>query len=83
MNVLKINVDVAVCKSSNTIGTEALAIRNGLKLGTALMCPKVHIESDAEAIVRRCSDDQDPPADIAVVIHDCLVLKKSFTSLWF
>ncbi|XP_058185165.1 uncharacterized protein LOC131302511 [Rhododendron vialii] len=111
MNVLKINVDAAICRSSNTIGTgavarrdngqvigifiaihdginssriaEALAIRNGLKLGAALKHPKVHIESDAEAIVRSCSDDQVPPSDIAVVIHNCLVFEEIFHFLCF
>ncbi|XP_058209905.1 uncharacterized protein LOC131322563 [Rhododendron vialii] len=110
-NVLKINFDAAVCRSSSTIGTgavarrddgrvigiflalhaginssritEALAIRDGLNLGIALKCPKVLIESDAEAIVRKCNDGQDPPSDIAVVIHDCLVLKNSFNSCDF
>ncbi|KAI8550323.1 hypothetical protein RHMOL_Rhmol06G0096400 [Rhododendron molle] len=59
---------------------EALAIRDGLNLGIALKCPKVLIESDAKAIVRKCDDTRDPPSDIAVVIHDCLVLKYSFSS---
>ncbi|KAI8535555.1 hypothetical protein RHMOL_Rhmol10G0183300 [Rhododendron molle] len=34
-------------------------------------------------MVRKCDDDQDPPSDIAVVIHDCKVLKKSFSSCDF
>ncbi|XP_058210987.1 uncharacterized protein LOC131323292 [Rhododendron vialii] len=111
MNVTKINVDAAVSRSSNSIGTgtmargndgkvlgiflsihtsitssriaEAMAIRDGLKLGIDLNLSKVVIESDAEAIVRKCSTSLDPPIDIAAIIFDCLALKESFSSCEF
>lgn len=107
MNVTKINVDAAVSRSLNSIGTEAIArghdgkvlgiflsihtginssriaeamaIRDGLKLGIDLNLSKVVIESDAEAIVRKCSTSLDSPIDIAAIIFDCLALKESFS----
>lgn len=39
---------------------------------------RVIIESDAEAIVKSYVDSQDPPSDIAVLIHNCFDLKNQF-----
>ncbi|KAI8547416.1 hypothetical protein RHMOL_Rhmol07G0194000 [Rhododendron molle] len=108
MIITKNNVDAAVSRSSNFVGTGAIArghdgkvfgiflsiytgitssrsmaIRDGLKLGIDLNLSKVVIESNAEAIVRKCSTSLDPPIDIAAIIFDCLALKESFSSYEF
>lgn len=110
-NEVKINVDATISRSTNTVGTgaiargadgmvigmlltshlginsprvaEALAIRDGLKLGIALHLTRISLESDAEAIVKSCLASQVPPFDIAVITQDCLILKNQFTSCVF